>query len=126
MSGMAATEDHLPEGAINVRIGEGRTAEVLRNLCFQIYSGDLNGKRWDTLTAQIRSLFGVTLNAPEFIAERGQITMSYQEAGIELDLVSSGRGLQQTLLLLAHLYTHPGSILLLDEPDAHLEILRQR
>jgi hypothetical protein len=30
------------------------------------------------------------------------------------------------LLLLAHLYTHPKSVLLLDEPDAHLEILRQR
>jgi hypothetical protein len=28
--------------------------------------------------------------------------------------------------LLAHLYTHPNSVLLLDEPDAHLEILRQR
>jgi ABC-type nitrate/sulfonate/bicarbonate transport system ATPase subunit len=34
--------------------------------------------------------------------------------------------LQQTLLLLAHLYANPGAVLLLDEPDAHLEILRQR
>jgi hypothetical protein len=30
------------------------------------------------------------------------------------------------LLLLAQLFSHPGAILLLDEPDAHLEILRQR
>ena len=53
--------------------------------------------------------------------------MTYREAkGIRLDLSSSGRGLQQVLLLLAHLYTNPSSILLLDEPDAHLEILRQR
>lgn len=35
-------------------------------------------------------------------------------------------GLQQTLLLLAYISAHPGSVLLLDEPDAHLEILRQR
>jgi hypothetical protein len=34
--------------------------------------------------------------------------------------------LQQTLLLLAYLYANPGTVLLLDEPDAHLEILRQR
>jgi hypothetical protein len=34
--------------------------------------------------------------------------------------------LQQTLLLLAYLHAHPSSVLLLDEPDAHLEILRQR
>jgi len=125
MSGMAATEDRLQEGAVNVRIGEGRTAEVLRNLCFQIYSQN-DRTSWDALVKQIKKLFGITLNPPEFIKERGQITMSYEEAGSELDLVSSGRGLQQTLLLLAHLYTHPGAVLLLDEPDAHLEILRQR
>lgn len=125
MSGMAATEDRLQDGAINVRIGEGRTAEVLRNLCFQIHSSE-DQMSWTALVDQIRNLFGVTLNPPQFLKERGQITMSYEERGIDLDLASSGRGLQQTLLLLAHLYTHPKSVLLLDEPDAHLEILRQR
>ena len=34
LSGLAATETRLDHGAVNVRIGEGRTAEVLRNLCF--------------------------------------------------------------------------------------------
>jgi len=125
MSGMASTEDRLQDGAVNVRIGEGRTAEVLRNLCFMISSAT-DQTHWTLLVAQIKNLFGVTLNPPQFIKERGQITMSYSEGEIELDLVSSGRGLQQTLLLLAHLYTHPQSVLLLDEPDAHLEILRQR
>ena len=47
-------------------------------------------------------------------------------AASRLDLSSSGRGLQQTLLLLAYMYGNPGAVLLLDEPDAHLEILRQR
>jgi len=125
MSGLAATEDRLQDGAINVRIGEGRTAEVLRNLCFVIHSAP-DPTSWTALVSHIKKLFGVTLNPPQFIQERGQITMSYREEETELDLVSSGRGLQQTLLLLAHLYTHPKSVLLLDEPDAHLEILRQR
>jgi len=125
MSGMATTEDRLQDGAVNVRIGEGRTAEVLRNLCFVIYSAP-DQTSWKALVSQIEKLFGVTLSPPQFIQERGQITMSYREGETELDLVSSGRGLQQTLLLLAHLYTHPNSVLLLDEPDAHLEILRQR
>lgn len=125
MSGLAATEDLLQEGGINIRIGQGRTAEVLRNLCFQIYSAGEQSS-WNALVEQIRHLFGVTLNPPQFIQESGQITMVYEERGTELDLASSGRGLQQTLLLLAHLYTHPRTVLLLDEPDAHLEILRQR
>ena len=33
---------------------------------------------------------------------------------------------RETMLLLAHMAANPGSVLLLDEPDAHLEILRQR
>lgn len=52
--------------------------------------------------------------------------MTYRDHGVRLDLSSSGRGLQQTLLLLAHLETNPDAVLLLDEPDAHLEIQRQR
>ena len=124
MSGLAATETRLDQGAINVRIGEGRTAEVLRNLCHAIYGA--NGHGWDALIGHIKELFGSELDAPRYIAERGEIVMSYQEKGKRLDLSSSGRGLQQSLLLLAYMYSNPGAILLLDEPDAHLEILRQR
>ena len=36
MSGLASTETRLDQGAMNVRVGEGRTAEVLRNLCFRV------------------------------------------------------------------------------------------
>ena len=38
----------------------------------------------------------------------------------------AGRGLQQLLLIFAYLYSHRNAVLLIDEPDAHLEILRQR
>ncbi len=126
MSGLAANEIRLEPGTIGVRIGEGRTAEVLRNLCFQV-SQDNDIQKWERLCKQIRELFGVELAIPEYIYERGEIAMSYRdEAGITLDLSSSGRGLQQTLLLLAYIAVHPRAVLLLDEPDAHLEILRQR
>src|SRR3990172_12286584 len=55
------------------------------------------------------------------------MVMSFRTTeNVRLDLSSGGRGQQQTLLLLAHLSANPGSTLLLDEPDAHLEILRQR
>ena len=53
--------------------------------------------------------------------------MSYRtHEGLQLDLSACGRGQQQTMLLLAHMAANPGAVLLLDEPDAHLEILRQR
>lgn len=125
MSGLAAVEAKLESGRIDVLIGEGQTAQVLRNLCYQIYSMDPGGN-WLLLTQHIEDFFGVRLLPPRFIAERGEIAMAYQEHQVTLDLSSSGRGLQQTLLLLAHLYANPRTVLLLDEPDAHLEILRQR
>lgn len=124
MSGLAANETRLDVGAIGVRIGEGRTAEVLRNLCHIIFEGQ--PERWKELQQHIDALFGARLDPPVYVTERGEIVMTYHENGRCLDLSSSGRGLQQTLLLLAYMYNNPGSVLLLDEPDAHLEILRQR
>ncbi len=124
MSGLVSNETRLDEGAINVRIGEGRTAEVLRNLCYQISQ---DSQKWEDLCEKIYALFGVRLDEPNYIQERGEIAMNYHDqAGILLDLSASGRGFQQTLLLLAYIAAHPGAVLLLDEPDAHLEILRQR
>jgi len=125
MSGLAAEEPKWEPGRINVLLGQGQTAQVLRNLCLQIYSQE-DKTAWEELTKHLRSLFGIELFPPKHVQERGEITMFYKEDGNQLDLSCSGRGLQQTLLLLAHLYANPKTILLLDEPDAHLEIFRQR
>jgi ABC-type transport system involved in cytochrome c biogenesis ATPase subunit len=127
MSGLSANEDRVDPGAIQVRLGEGRTAEVLRNLCYRIHSEPDLRPGWDDLERSLRDLFGVLVEPPEYIPERGELTMTYKDLNnIRFDISAAGRGLQQTLLLLAFLIGNPGSVLLLDEPDAHLEILRQR
>ena len=130
MSGLAAVEPKWEPGRINVLIGEGQTAQVLRNLCYRLCYPDSErgpSAQWQEFVERIRQLFGVALLPPQYLAERGEITMLYREGrGRELDLASSGRGLQQTMLLLAYMYANPSSVLLLDEPDAHLEVLRQR
>ncbi len=124
MSGLAATETRIAQGAVDVRMGEGRTAEVLRNLCFQVHTEQ--EEDWTQLARQIKNLFGMEVEPPRYLPQRGEIVMSYIERGTRLDMSSAGRGLQQTILLLAYMYANPGAVLLLDEPDAHLEILRQR
>ena len=121
--------------------GEGRTAEVLRNLCLQILNGEDGETRWQQLCDRIETFFGSRLDPPEYIPERGEITMTYRgpeqlrprpsgsgrgRRRAHLDLSASGRGQQQVMLLLAHLIANPGSVLLIDEPDAHLEFIRQR
>lgn len=125
MSGLASNERRLDEGAIDVLVGEGRTAEVLRNLCWQVLQR--KGGQWERIVERMRALFGVILDDPQYVKERGEIVMSFHTPrGVTLDLSASGRGQQQTLLLLAHMAANPGATLLLDEPDAHLEVLRQR
>ncbi len=125
MSGLSAVEPKWELGRINVLIGEGQTAQVLRNLCLIL--SEEQPFHWKRVLNHVEKLFGVSLEDPEYIAERGEITMSYKERrDVQLSLSSAGRGLQQTLLLLTYLYANPRSTLLLDEPDAHLEILRQR
>ncbi|MDR3087854.1 MAG: AAA family ATPase [Azoarcus sp.] len=127
MSGLTAYEDRLDQGSINARLGEGRTAEIMRNLCWQVLQRENGQADWNRLVAHMEALFGIRFNEPRYIAEWGQLVMSYRnQQGTELDISSSGRGQQQTLLLLAHMAANPGTVLLLDEPDAHLEILRQR
>ncbi|NPV87743.1 MAG: AAA family ATPase [Anaerolineae bacterium] len=123
MSGLAEREFVKQPGEIAFLIGQGQTAQVLRNLCYNV----LAKEKWGDLVVHLKKLFGVDLQKPELLPERGEIILSYKQPdGKILDISTSGRGLQQTLLLLAYLYSNPGSVLLLDEPDAHLEILRQR
>ena len=116
MSGLAENETRLDPGAINVRLGEGRTAEVLRNLCYKISSGEDGSAKWHQVCQTIDALFLVQLDEPKYVPERGEITMTYVDrAGTRLDLASAGRGLQQTLLLLAHLTANPKSVILIDQ-----------
>lgn len=128
MAGLAEREFLKQPGEINFLIGQGRTAEILRNVCLRVshFRPDTEGK-WSALVARMRELFGIELDEPDYSGEHDEIIMTYREpSGIRLDLSSAGRGVHQTLLLLAYLSANPNSVLLLDEPDAHLEILRQR
>lgn len=126
MSGLAEREHRKEPGEISVLIGEGQTAQVLRNLCWQLFTRE-DKRAWKLLAEHIQSLFHISLQEPVYIKERSELSLTYKErSGVELDLSSSGRGCQQVLLLLSFLLANPGSVLLLDEPDAHLEILRQR
>ncbi len=126
MSGLEDREFVRQPGEIGVLIGQGRTAQVLRNLCLNV-SKPVDKSDWNSIVKHIEHLFGVTMQEPVRDPVRDEITMEYLDRNSKaLDISCSGRGLQQTLLLLAYLYSNPKSVLLLDEPDAHLEILRQR
>ena len=125
MSGLETEEPILQPGRIDVLLGQGQTALVLRNLCLMVAKDTPDD--WNRIVALMRRLFTVVLETPQETT-RGAIEMRYKQPGVReaLDVSSSGRGFQQMLLIFAYLYSHKRSVLLVDEPDAHLEILRQK
>ena len=125
MSGLETEEKILKPGAVDVLLGQGQTAQVLRNLCLMVVNQSTDD--WQRVSRLMSRLFSVELMAP-VETTRGSIELQYRQAGVKeaLDVASSGRGFQQMLLIFAYLFSHKRSVLLVDEPDAHLEILRQK
>lgn len=132
MSGLASgvsettEETRLPDGRVNVLLGQGQTAQVLRNLCYKVWEG--SKEDWSRICEIMERMFRYRLGKPTFDEARGTLSLAYRQMGVDhdLELVLAGRGVQQMLLILSYLYSHKGGVLMIDEPDAHLEILRQK
>ena len=92
MSGLADQEFLKQQGEIDFLIGQGQTAQVLRNLCHRVYTDEEKGESaWKEIQEKIVSLFGVELHPPEYIAERGEIVMRYSEKSGEESGEKSGK-----------------------------------
>jgi len=125
MSGIETEEPILQPGRIDVLLGQGQTAQVLRNLCLLVFKDA--PEDWRRIVKLMKRLFTIELGNPLETA-RGSIDLFYRQSHVRepLDVALAGRGFQQMLLIFAYLYSHRRSVLLIDEPDAHLEILRQK
>ena len=125
MSGLDTEEAVLQPGRIDVLLGQGQTAQVLRNLCLIVCQNA--PEDWQKIVELMKRLFSVDLGNPQETS-RGSIDLFYRQPYVKdrLDLSLVGRGFQQMLLIVAYLYSGRRNVLLIDEPDAHLEILRQK
>jgi hypothetical protein len=125
VAGLKPVEDKLEIGSILRNIGNGNTSDVLRNICYLLYVKDPE-RDWKKFTTEIDSLFRVSLNPPQYIPLTGLLKMTYNEGSKKnVDLSSLGSGTKQAVLLFAYLLAFPNTVNLLDEPDAHLEVIRQ-
>ena len=126
MTGIGIDEPVFQMPKIEQLLGLGRPGDVLRNLLAEANRDDA---AWDALQASMARLFGYILLPPDTGGPhiRAEIRMADAEgiARPVLDVASAGSGFQQVLMLLSLLNSRPGSILLLDEPDAHLHIILQ-
>ncbi len=132
LAGLQRIEDKVNERSLKTRISEGRAGDILRNLLYNV--AEKSQANWQELKEHVASLFQVELLEPQFL-NTGEIVVEYynglskrngRNPHTKLDLGMGGSGFHQVLLLLAFLYDQAGAVLLFDEPDAHLEIIRQR
>ncbi len=126
VAGLKPIEDKLEIGSILRNIGNGNTADVLRNICFLLYDRE-DKTKWKEFVGQMDNLFKIELNPPQYFPLTGLLKMTYNEGSKkQVDLSSLGSGSKQAILLFAYILAFPNTVNLLDEPDAHLEVIRQQ
>ena len=121
MTGLSTEEPVYTRPKQDQLLGQGKPGEILRNLLVEANQTGALAKIQDS----IRTLFGCELIPPN--ADGPNIVAEYRALaqGVQLDIASAGSGFQQVVMLLSFLHTRPGSVLLLDEPDAHLHVILQ-
>ena len=143
--GIQRDEPKHERGMQDLLIGQGRSGDILRNLLLEVGNQSETGRdadaresAWESLTGHMRDLFRIDIMRPSYGPGQPYITCQYRESSGDssvgrkspryrpLDLASVGSGTLQVLLLLGFLYARPGTVMLLDEPDAHQHIILQR
>ncbi len=130
-SGIGVEETEYNREYQNLLIGQGKPGDMVRNLLAEVYKQNKSG--WNDLVKQIEQLFGYQLLPPKY--EGMAFILCEYLPGIpkgkglsrlpRLDIANAGSGFHQILMLFALFYARFASVLLLDEPDAHLHVVLQ-
>ena len=121
LSGLDIKEPFFDPIVIPARLARAQTGSVLRNLLLAVSQ---DKQKWLKLQEIVRVFFNYELDTPSGGAE---ILARYRHSpqDVYYDLSSAASGFLQVLMVYAVLLEREGSILLIDEPDAHLHILLQ-
>ena len=125
VSAVVKEEEELNTGAIYSRMSQGNTSQIVRNICMQLF--EKSHDDWRVVKQNMKLFFNIELQNPTRTKLSIQLTYRtvFLENQQEYDISSSGSGQLQTLLLLTYIALNKKAILMFDEPDSHLEILRQ-
>jgi len=122
MSGVDAPEPPYQPEVIPARLARGQGGTVLRNLLLGV---SRDPRKWADLQDVVADLFGYELTLPS--AGTDEILAGYRERPdtLGLDYSSGAAGFLQIVMIYAAIFQQRGSVLLIDEPDAHLHIVLQ-
>lgn len=121
LSGLDIKEKLFNPEVISAQLARAQAGSVLRNLLFVISQ---DPRKWQALQEVVHSFFNYELGYPSGAAE---ILARYRHSAQSpfYDLSSAASGFLQVLLVYAAILYKEASIVLIDEPDAHLHILFQ-
>ena len=121
-SGLETQESQVVPDAVAGRLlrdmVQGRGGSVLRTMLLDISDDE---QKWEAVQKIVGDFFGYELLRPSGAVD---IRASYRHSGTDsvLEISSGARGFLQVLFVCASLYYRRGSVLLVDEPDAHLHM----
>jgi len=122
MTGLSTEEPVYTRPKLDQLLGQAKPGDMLRNLLLEAHQSEA---AWPRLQDSIRQLFGYELLPPDGSGAHIIAEFRTRPNGPTLDIASAGSGFQQVLMLFTILNSRPGSVLLLDEPDAHLHVILQ-
>ncbi len=112
-------------------IGQGKPGDIIRNLLAETCQKE---NAWKDLSSDVEEIFGYRILEPQY--EGRPFILCEYLPGIpknrghggypRLEIANAGSGFLQTLLLLAFFYARPSTVLLIDEPDAHMHMILQK
>lgn len=122
MTGLSTDEPVYRRPKLDQLLGQGKPGEIIRNLLVEAHESE---EAWSELSKCIERMFRYEILPPD--ARGPDIIAEYRDKpnGPRFDVASAGSGFQQVLMLLTFLHTRGKSVLLLDEPDAHLHVILQ-
>lgn len=121
VSRLPVTEAPYTEDGVRARLRRGRLPEVLRNVLAFV---SRDSAKWAQLQAIVHEFFGYELLRPTVGAD---VVARYRHRpnAEEYDLSAAASGFLQVLASYAALLFDEASVILIDEPDAHLHLLLQ-
>ena len=121
VSHLPVTEVPITQDGVRASVRSGRISGVLRNVLFYV---SRDHSKWEQLQGIVREFFGYELLQPSAGASVVAL-YRHRPDGEAYDLSSAASGFLQVLASYAALLFDEASVILIDEPDAHMHLLLQ-
>ena len=121
LSRLPVTEGPFTEDGVRARLRRGRISEVLRNVLVYV---SRDSSKWERLQSIVQEFFGYELLPPSAGADVVAL-YRHRADGEAYDLSAAASGFLQVLASYGALLFDEASVILIDEPDAHMHLLLQ-